>query len=159
MVDNQHIVSISLLMLWTRICKGSQSLLQLQWDPKGHWRTVRTSLVLFLMAENVGISFHFCIYLSHLCNPPFSSRTLFLTSASWHQGEARGQLWVWWVLSIRWKRKVCWTLCSTWEDFLALPGRDAHTHTHTHTHTVTDTDTHATISSTLHSLWYTMQHK
>lgn len=65
----------------------------------------------------------------HLCII-FPIRIRFRTSLCWHQVGVRGQLWVWWVPSIRWKRKVCWTLCSTWEEFLGQHGNNNHTYTH-----------------------------
>lgn len=58
------------------------------------------------------------------------TRIRFPTSLCWRQVGVRGQLWVWWVPFIRWRRMVCWTLCSTWEEFLGQHGNNNHTYTH-----------------------------
>lgn len=60
------------------------------------------------------------------------SRIVFPTSLCWHQVGVRGQPWAWWAPSIRWRKRVCWTLCSTWEEFLGQHGNNNHTCTHQH---------------------------
>lgn len=88
-----------------------------------------TTMICFIHEEKIITleKHHYSFHIDH-CSIISPSRIQFPTSPCWHLVGVRGQLWVCWAPFIKWKRRVCWTLCSTWGEFLGQHGNYTFTH-------------------------------